>query len=156
MSHETFVSLSILKYFVKSRHTFYFCIPHLQEITTASTNMVRKKRAAPPPPNLIDTHRPALPSPPSSLLCEPQEENQNKQQGHQQTADFCKQMSVNFTEKLSDDPFYLFGQTDEDDRCLSNSSPSQDSGVPSDSELSNLTSNRDEKSRSRDSSVSKR
>ena len=65
-------------------------------------------------------------------------------------------MSVNFTEKLSDDPFYLFGQTDEDDRCLSNSSPSQDSGVPSDSELSNLTSNRDEKSRSRDSSVSKR
>ena len=111
--------------------------------------MVRKKRAAPPPPTLIDT-RPALPSPPSSL-CEP-EQNQNQQE--QQTADFCKQTAVNFTEKLSDDPFYLFGQT-EDDRCLSNSSPSQDSGVPSDSELSNLT-NRDEKSRSRDSSVSKR
>ena len=113
--------------------------------------MVRKKRAAPPPPTLIDT-RPALPSPPSSL-CEP-EQNQNQQE-QQQTADFCKQTSVNFTEKLSDDPFYLFGQTEDVDRCLSNSSPSQDSGVPSDSELSNLT-NRDEKSRSRDSSVSKR
>ena len=87
--------------------------------------MVRKKRPAPAPPTLIDT-RPALPSP------------------------------IPTQTKLCEEPFFLFNQSnDEDERCVSNSSPSQDSGVPSDSE-SNLTSNRDEKSRSRDSSVSKR